>query len=138
MRIRTDHVRVHEGRAVSFAAISSSALECGVAGHGIGAVDFFEMEIGESGDQARNASARGLNFDRNRDRVAVIFDAENYRQLAESGGVHRLPEFAFAGGAVAERNVGDFIALKADILELAVVRGACGSGTSAALGCRAR
>ena len=118
-------MRVNERRAVPFAAVARSTRECGVAGHGIGAVDFFEMEIGESGDQARNASARSLHFDRHGDRVAVVFHAENYRQLFQSGGVHRLPEFAFAGGAVAERDVGDFIALEADVLELAVV---CGTG----------
>ena len=34
------------------------------------------------------------------------------------GGVQRLPEFAFAGGAVAERDVGDFVAVERDVLEL--------------------
>ena len=79
------------------------------------------MKIRKSRNQPRNASARGLHFDRHRNRVAVIFHAENHRQLAEGRGVHRLPELAFAGSAIAQRNVSDFIALKANVLELPVI-----------------
>ncbi len=112
---------VDERRTVARAAIVGGAPEGGVGDDGIGAVDFFEMEVGEAGDQARNVAAGGLHFDRNGNRVLVVLHAENYRQAAVGGGVQRLPEFAFAGGAVAERDVGDFVALELDVLELAVI-----------------
>ena len=79
------------------------------------------MKIRKSGNQARDASARGLHFDRHRDRVAVVLHAKNDGQLAQRGGVHRLPELAFARSAVAERDVGDLIALETDVLELAII-----------------
>ena len=79
------------------------------------------MEVGESADQTRNVAARGLHFDRHGNRVLVVLHAKNYWQAAVGGGVQRLPEFAFAGRAIAERNVSDFIALKLDVLELAVI-----------------
>ena len=47
-------MRMDEGWACSSPAVARSTLECGIAGHGIGTVDFFEMEVGESGNQARN------------------------------------------------------------------------------------
>src|ERR1022692_2288883 len=121
MRIRTDDMRMDEGWAVSFTAVARSTLECGIAGHGIGTVDFFEMEVGESGNQARNASTRGLDLHRHRNCVPIVFHAENYRQLSQCSGIHGLPEFTFAGSAIAERNISDFIALEADVLELTVV-----------------
>src|SRR4051812_34892791 len=121
MRVRPDYVRVHEGRTESLAGISGGALERRVAGHGIGAVHFFEMEIGESGDEARNAAACGLHFYRNGDRIAVVFDAKDDGELAEGGGVHRLPEFAFARSAVTEGDVGDFIILDSNVLKAALI-----------------
>ena len=79
------------------------------------------MEVREAGDEARNVAARGLHFDGHGNRISIILHAKNYRQAVVGGGVQRLPEFAFAGGAVAERDVGDFIAPELDILELAVI-----------------
>jgi len=87
---------VDERWSVSLTAVARGSRECGVAGDRIGAVDFFEMEVGESGDQARNVSTCGLHFDRDGDRVAVVFHAENYWELFERGGVHRFPELALA------------------------------------------
>src|SRR5579864_1027369 len=79
------------------------------------------MKVGESGDQARNASSRRLHFHRNRDRISVIFDAEDDGQLAERSGVHGFPEFAFTRSAIAQRNVSDLVALGRDVLKLAIV-----------------
>ena len=138
MRIGTNHVRMHKRRPVALAAILRGALECAVTRHRIGAVDFFEMKIRKSRDQPRNAASRRLHFHRHRDRVAVILHAENYRQLVERSRVHRLPEFTFAGGAIAQRNISDFIAVEGHILELAIVRTSphsLASETSAAFGC---
>src|SRR6516164_7452025 len=109
MRIRTNHMRMDECRPESIAAIFHGTAERPVARHRICAVDLFEMEVGESGYETRNASTSRLDFYWHRDRIAVIFHAKDDRQLAERGGVHRLPELAFARCAVAKRNVGDFV-----------------------------
>src|SRR2546423_4990862 len=66
-------------------------------------------------------AAWSWTFHRHRDRVAVIFHTENHRQLAQRRGIHCLPEFTFTGGSVAERNVGDLVPLKRNILELPIV-----------------
>ena len=112
---------MHERRPVTFPTILRRPLHRGVARHRIGAIDFFEMKIRKSSDQPRNASSGGLHLDRHGNRVAVILDAEDHRQLAQRRRVHRLPELAFARRAIAQRDVGYFVALKRDVLELAVV-----------------
>ena len=53
-----------------------------------------------------------LHFDRNRDGVLVVFDQNSTGSLQVGGGVQRLPELAFAGGAVAAGDVDDFVAVK--------------------------
>src|ERR1039458_4326674 len=78
-------------------------------------------ENSESPQPAANGALRGLHFHRHRDGIAVILYDKNYRQLAERSGVHRFPELAFAGGAVTQRNIGDFVAAEGHILELAIV-----------------
>src|ERR1700722_581949 len=112
---------MNKSRSVALPAMAYGTLEGGIAGHRIGAVDFFEMKIRKHGHQPRNAATRGLHLDGHGDGIAIIFHAENYRQLTQGGGVHRLPELAFAGGAIAQRNVSYFVALKRNILELAVI-----------------
>src|ERR1017187_4488460 len=102
-------------------AIVGRAPEGGVGDDGTGAVYFFEMEVGGGGAQARKVSAGGLRLDGHGNCVLVIFQAKDYRQAAVGGSVQRLPELAFAGGAVAERDVSDFVALELDVLELAVI-----------------
>ena len=59
---------------------------------------------GNDDDQLRDVAAGGLDFDRDRDRVAVVLDEADERQRVEAGGVQRLPEFAFARRAFAERD----------------------------------
>src|SRR5579862_3265176 len=121
MRVRPDDVGVHERGTMSLAAVFDGTLKGCVTGDRISAVHFFKMKIGKSGNQARDAAASRLNFHWNRDRVAVIFHAENYRQFSQSRGVHRFPELALASGAVTEGNISDFIIAEADALELAII-----------------
>ena len=53
---------------------------------------------------SREMSPPGVwNFDRHRNRVAVVLDQEQHRQLPQAGRVDRFPELAFARRAVAER-----------------------------------
>jgi predicted transcriptional regulator len=47
---------------VTLAAILHGALKCAVTRNRIGAIDFFEMKIRKAGNQARDATARGLHF----------------------------------------------------------------------------
>src|SRR2546430_7330971 len=103
------------------AAMVGRAPESCVSDDGVGAVNLLEMEVGKSGDEARNVAAGRLHFDGHGNRIFVVLHAKNYRQTEIGCGVHRLPEFAFAGRAVAERDVGDFVTLELDILELAVI-----------------
>ena len=79
MRIRANHVRMHEGGASACPAMSSGAHKCRVAYDRIGSVELFEMEIGEAADQARDVAARGLHLYRHRDGVFVVFDDEQNR-----------------------------------------------------------
>src|ERR1700674_2813939 len=112
---------VDKCRTMAAAAMISRAPESRVGDDGVGAVNLFEMEVGEAGDEARNVAAGGLHFPGNGNRIFVFLHAKNYGQAEVGCGVQRLPEFAFAGGAVSERDVGDFVALELDILELAII-----------------
>ena len=62
----------------------------------------------------RDVAAGCLHFDRHRDRVAVVLDEEQHRQLLRAGGVERFPELAFARRALAERDVRDLVAVDSD------------------------
>ena len=90
------------------------------------------MKVGEIGDETRDVAAGSLHFDGDRDRVFVVLNAEEDGEAVVGGGVEGLPEFAFAGGAVAEGNVADFVAAELDIFELAVVAGGLGGGVGMA------
>ena len=68
---------------------------------------------GNDSHQPRDVAAGGLHFDRHRDRVAVVFDEEEDRQLLGAGDVQRFPELAFARGAFAERDVDDLVGVEA-------------------------
>ena len=105
-------------RARQWATAASKARK---AGERVGAVDFSEIEIGEASDQRRDVAAGGIDLDRNGDGVAVVFDDEEDGELEIGGGADGFPELAFAGGAIAEGNVDDFVAVEIDFAELAVV-----------------
>ncbi len=108
-------------RPVARAAVIRGALHGSVGDDRVGAVDLLEMEIREPGYQPRNVAAGSLHFDGHGNRVFVVLHAENHGQSPVGSRIQRLPEFAFAGRPVAERDVGDLIALELNILELAVI-----------------
>ena len=97
------------------AAVLDGFLADGVAFERIGAVAFGDVQAGETADEARDAAAGGLNFDRDGDGVAVVFDQIKQRKFFGAGGVERFPEFAFAGRAVAGGDVDDFIGCVIDV-----------------------
>ena len=94
------------------AAMSGGAHECRITDDGIGAVELLEMEVGEAADQSQIFPPAVWTSTGNGDGVLVVFNDEEQRQLHVGGEVQRFPEFTFAGGAVAEGDVGDFIAMK--------------------------
>src|SRR5438552_4277490 len=105
-------MRMDERWASALAAIFSGALKCFVTGEHIRSVAFLDVEIGKTAHQPRNASARRLYFDGDGDRVAVVFDQVEHRQLKIAGRVERFPKLAFARRAVARGNVNDLIFFK--------------------------
>src|SRR5215813_7016225 len=107
---------MHERRAAAFAAILDSLLADGIALDGISAIALGYVEIGKALDETRNASARRLHFNGNRNRVAVVLNQVEQRELFGAGGIKRLPEFAFAGGAVPGRHIDDLVRRMADML----------------------
>ena len=70
------------------------------------------LRPGNDSTSARDAAAGRLHFDRHGDRVAVVLDEEDDRQLAHAGRVQRFPELALARRAVAERDVDDLVAAR--------------------------
>ncbi len=112
---------VNERRTLAGANVIDRGLERCIADDGIGAVDFVEMEVGESLDQLADVAARRAHFHRHRNGVLVIFDQVQHGQLQVRRGVQRLPELAFAGGAIAAGDVNHFVAVELYILELAII-----------------
>src|ERR687887_399666 len=103
-------MRMNERRPLPSSGVCDRTHKGRIRRNRIGTVDFLEMEIRETRDETRNISAGGLNFYRYRDCVLVVFHYEDQRQLEIGGGVHRLPELAFAGRALAEGDIGHLIA----------------------------
>ena len=113
VRIGTGDLRVHERRALAARARRRprAAARRSWSRKSVPSM-LWTKSPGNDATSLRDVAARRLHFDRHRDRVAVVFDEEDHRQLSEAGGVQRLPELAFAGRAVAERQVGDFVVVE--------------------------
>ncbi len=80
-----------------------------------------KVEMGEVGEQVRDVAAGGVDFDGNGDGVAVVFDDEEDGELEVGGDADGFPELALGGGAFADGDVDDFVAVGFDGVELAVV-----------------
>ncbi len=119
--VDADQVSVNKGRPVTRTAVLCRSLECTQARHGIGAVHLVKVEIREIRNQPRNVSARCIHLNRDADRIAVVFDHENDRQLAIRGRVQRLPELTLRSRALAYRGENHFIAVEGDIAKGAVI-----------------
>ncbi len=112
MRVRPNHVRMDERGSLPLARVLDGALERLVARDQIAAVDLFDVQVGEGSNELRDAAARRVHLDRNGDRVAVVFDQIDDRQLEIRRVVERLPELAFARRAVAGRAEDDLVLLE--------------------------
>ena len=133
MRVRPDHVGVHQRGAAPLTAVLDSRFHGRIGRQEIATIHFLLKEAGEAGHQRRNAGAGGLVFHRNRDSVAVIFDQEQNGQAVEAGGVQGFPKLALAGGAFAAGDQGDGIALG-----LRIAIGVRRSPPRAGIACRCR
>ena len=74
MRVEPHTMAVYQRRAAAGAAVRRRLLKCTQAGHGIVAVDFREIKVGEIGHQTGDVSARRVHLNGNADGVAVVFD----------------------------------------------------------------
>src|SRR5207244_563804 len=101
MRVRADHVRVHQRGTAAGAAPRGRLPQLGQARERIGAVDLAHQQVGEGADEARDAAPRRLHLHRHRDGVTVVLDEVEHRGFADAGRVEALPELAFRGGALA-------------------------------------
>src|SRR5262245_1623185 len=80
-----------------------------IAGEEVGAVAAEDAQTGEAFDQARDVAAGSLDLDRNRYRVAVVFDEIDDPRFALTRRVERFPELTFARAAFADRDVSHFV-----------------------------
>ena len=115
MRIRSGDVRVNQRGAFAFAAVRGGTLQSRVAGERVGAVTFFDQQVGIVANQFRDAATGGLHFHWNGNGVAVVFNEVENRELLVAGGIQRFVEFALAGGAFAARNIDQFVAVESSL-----------------------
>src|SRR5688572_22276701 len=103
---------MNERRAFSLTAVFHRAFEGLVRFKRIGAVAFLDVKIRKTRNELRDVTTRGSDLDRDADRIAIVLDHENDRQLQVTSRVESFPPFALARGAVADWHVDDLIALK--------------------------
>src|SRR5215831_21332453 len=105
MGVWPDDVRVNEGGAAALAAVGYGLPNHLIACQGIAAVNLLYIQSGKAGNQFRNAATRGLDFDRHRNGVPVIFNQVQNRQLEIASCVQRLKKLSLAGSTLAGRDV---------------------------------
>ena len=109
MRIRPRHGGMHQRRPLAGARMRHRFGQRLIRRHEIRAVHFHALQIREARDQARDVSARRLPLHRHRNGVAVVLDQKHQRQVFQARRVHRFPELALAGGALAARYQRHFV-----------------------------
>src|SRR5215469_260451 len=105
MGVWPDDVRVNEGGAAALAAIRYRLPNHLIACQWIAAIDLLYIKAGETGDQLGDAATRGLDFDRHRNGVPVVFDQIQSRQLEIASSVQRLKKLTLAGSTLAGRDI---------------------------------
>ena len=101
MGIEPHHMRMHQRRPVPAAAPLRRRFHGAIGRNEIGPVHLLPKKSRKALHQFRDVATSGLAFDGHRDCVAIIFNEKQQGQAVEAGGVERLPEFAFASGAIA-------------------------------------
>ena len=124
MRVRANHMSVNERWTFPLPRVFHRVVHRIVAGKEVTSVDFFDVQIWEGANELRDIAAGCLHLDGDRDRVAVVLDQVDRRQLQIRRGVQRLPELAFTGLSFTGRYQNHFVALKTlgDVQELGAKR----------------
>src|SRR5690349_18454271 len=75
----------------------------------IGSIDLGPKQPGKAFEQPRYIASGSLVLDRHRNRVSVIFDKKQQRQVLETCCVERFPKLALAGCTFTSAHECDFI-----------------------------
>ena len=113
---------MHQRRTLAGAAVLDCLDHGAVAGDSVRSVDLGEVEVGKVCDEPGDVAARGVGLDGSGDGIAIVFDDVEDGELCVRGGVERFPEFALAGRTLADRDVGDLIAVKTDVFVGTIIR----------------
>ena len=113
VRVRTCDARVYDRGALAGTHVRDGFAHRREAGEEVGAVDRVDVHSRKRPQQPGNIAAGSLRFDWDGDGVAVVFDQKQDGEMPQAGGVHRLPELAFARRAVAGGHVDDLVTLDA-------------------------
>ena len=107
----------------------------------VAAVDLHDVEAADAAHHLRDRRGRLVGRP-HRDRVAVVGDDVEHREVEPARGVERLPELAFGRRALAERHVRDLVAVRDAARQLRppadVARGLGAADRGQALAARAR
>ena len=112
VRVGTDHLGVHQRRALPLPRVGDRLLQHLVGGEEVAAVDFLDEEVREAAHELGDRAAGGVHLDRDGDGVAVVLDEIDDGELEVRRGVERLPELALGGRAVTGRDEDDLIRLE--------------------------
>ncbi len=113
MRVGPSHRGAHERRPAPRPAVRHRLATHIQAVEEIVAIGLEVEEPRIVADDGRERSAGSLHFHRDRDRVSVVLDQEEDRELLHAGGGERLPELALGGRPVADRDVDHFVVMEA-------------------------
>ena len=112
VRVGSNHLRVNQRGALAGPRVRHGFAHGAIALHEVRAIHANHFEMWKRLHQSRNITARGVVFGRARNRVSVVLDDADDRKLLGADRVHEFPELSFAGRAVADRHVGDFVWLR--------------------------
>jgi hypothetical protein len=127
MRVWADDHRMDQRGAAPGARVRDRTRHRAITRDHVAPVDLLDVQPRERPHELRDRRTRGVDLHRHRDRVAIVLDEVHHRQLEIAGSAQRLPELAFAGRAVAGRDVHDFVLHEAvgDRKQLGPERGLC-------------
>src|SRR5450759_3997577 len=112
MLVVADYVRMDERGSLPLPAVLRRVSQRVVRLEEVASVDLGDEEVRKTADELRDRSARRRDFDGNRDRVTVVFDQVEHRELQVAGGVERFPEFPFGDLSVSARDVNELVFVK--------------------------
>ena len=82
MRVKPQHLRVHQCRTLTRPTVFGCRSEGPVTRDGVSSIAHANEKVRKILDQSRDVPSRRLHVDRDADRIAVVLDHEQHRQLA--------------------------------------------------------